>query len=254
MIGHFALRLICGMSGTWTVMSRREVTDGFFRIQMLVVLGLSVVSVLFPAWPVHERDQDAVSETSLRVLGTVLAVLAYVGSVLWTLNRRSAGTAIAYLIMVLSVVALARVSQVSDVVAQPAIWLIADLSSAVLLGTTVTAMLLGHWYLTAPTMSIRPLQRLTHFLGYALITRLIVSLTALVQAWGLVQTGTHWIWLVLRWTSGFAGPAVVCVLVWRILKYRNTQSATGVLFAGVILVFIGETTGALLARELGYPL
>jgi len=42
--------------------------------------------------------------------------------------------------------------------------------------------------------------------------------------------------------------------VLRILKYRNTQSATGVLFAAVILAFIGETTAALLFREFHWPL
>ena len=29
-------------------------------------------------------------------------------------------------------------------------------------------------------------------------------------------------------------------MVWRILRYRNTQAATGVLFVGVIVTFIGE--------------
>jgi hypothetical protein len=39
-----------------------------------------------------------------------------------------------------------------------------------------------------------------------------------------------------------------------ILRYRNTQSATGVLFAAVILVFIGETTAAVLSRDLKWPM
>jgi hypothetical protein len=42
-------------------------------------------------------------------------------------------------------------------------------------------------------------------------------------------------------------------MVWRILKYRNTQSATGVLFAGVILTFIGELSAALLDKDLSHP-
>ena len=40
----------------------------------------------------------------------------------------------------------------------------------------------------------------------------------------------------------------------RILRYRNTQAATGVLFAAVILSFIGEMSAALLAGELQRPL
>ena len=40
----------------------------------------------------------------------------------------------------------------------------------------------------------------------------------------------------------------------RILKYRNTQAATGVLFVGVILSFIGDMTAALLLQETTLPL
>jgi hypothetical protein len=51
-----------------------------------------------------------------------------------------------------------------------------------------------------------------------------------------------------------AGPLLLSLMVRRILRYRNTQSATGVLFAAVILVFIGETTAALLFRDFQWPL
>jgi hypothetical protein len=44
----------------------------------------------------------------------------------------------------------------------------------------------------------------------------------------------------LRWAAGIAGPLILVILTRRVLRYRNTQSATGVLFAAVILVFIGE--------------
>ena len=54
--------------------------------------------------------------------------------------------------------------------------------------------------------------------------------------------------------GGIIGPIVVAVAVARILRYRNTQSATGVLFVGVILAFIGEMAGALLRNELQLPL
>jgi len=43
-------------------------------------------------------------------------------------------------------------------------------------------------------------------------------------------------------------------MVWRILRYRNTQAATGVLFVGVIVTFIGELSATLVSRELHVPL
>jgi hypothetical protein len=61
-------------------------------------------------------------------------------------------------------------------------------------------------------------------------------------------------WLALRWAAGVAAPAVLFVMVRRILRYRNTQAATGVLFVAVILTFIGEMTALLLEHELRRPL
>jgi hypothetical protein len=61
-------------------------------------------------------------------------------------------------------------------------------------------------------------------------------------------------WLVLRWLAGIVAPLVLAVMVWRILRYRNTQAATGVLFVGVIVTFIGELSATLVSQELHLPL
>ena len=78
---------------------------------------------------------------------------------------------------------------------------------------------------------------------------LIAVMTEGIQLPGL----THWIWLAVRWLGTIVVPFIVAVLVWRILKYRNTQSATGVLFAGLILVLMGEMSGAILEQDLNIP-
>ncbi len=41
---------------------------------------------------------------------------------------------------------------------------------------------------------------------------------------------------------------------WETLKIPNTQSATGILYVGVILTFLGEVAGLLISRETMYPL
>jgi hypothetical protein len=69
-----------------------------------------------------------------------------------------------------------------------------------------------------------------------------------------VADGTHKTWLAIRWLAGLIGPLAMALMVPRILKYRNTQSATGVLFAGVILAFMGEMAATLLSNEVGWPL
>ncbi len=265
MIAQFALRLICGMSLMWALMPRRQVTSGFFRIQMLVVMGLGVLTTLTTEPGI--RDDPNISTTTLaetyiwRRLNTLIALAGFSGSVCWTLERRRAGTWIGFAVLGLSLTELTLSNLHEGGWRHWPEWLypLSQVSAAAVLGGAVVGMLLGHWYLTAPTMSIEPLKRLNLFFGVASGIRLVLS----CLGFGLCWTGfrivtefnsTTWTWLGLRWLAGIIGPLVVSLMVWRILKYRNTQAATGVLFVGVILAFIGDMTAALLLRETGLPL
>jgi len=175
---------------------------------------------------------------------------------MWTLERRKAGTAFVFLICVTSssLLLLTACSLQSSSSLSGNLNVLSELSAACLLGSALTGMLLGHWYLTAPTMSLAPLNRLTMYFGIATIIRLIVSLAGLILAWDQLAGSTMWIWMGLRWLAGILGPILIFVMVWRILKYRNTQSATGVLFVAVILTFIGEMTASLLFQEIRQPI
>jgi hypothetical protein len=261
MITQIALRLVCGMSLTWCIMPRAQVTTGFFRIQMLVTLGLSVLAAVTISDPAGTTDDRWLSTGTLRVLCLLLAVSSFAGSVFWTLARRSAGTAACLLLAVLASATLLLLSVPFQSGRPAALLLIAvsELASAWLFGGAVTAMLLGHWYLTATGMSLDPLIRLTQLLTVAAVLRaLLAGLSLGTMPDSLphpeIVSGVHGIWLLLRWTAGLIGPVVLSLMVRRILRYRNTQSATGVLFAAVILVFIGETTATLLFRDFHWPL
>ena len=73
---------------------------------------------------------------------------------------------------------------------------------------------------------------------------------------GIMAYGSALLWalfLALRWLSGIVGVLGLAWLTWQTLKIPNTQSATGILYAGVILVFIGELTSQLLSAQALYP-
>ena len=303
MIAQFALRLICGMSLMWALMPRRQVTSGFFRIQMLVVMGLGVLAAL--AMVMQAQSDHAIFrmtnlptsnawfESPLAAGGpaSIIAFAGFLGSAFWTLGRRTGGERIGFAVLSLSAGLLiatsfrigiatllqprSAISAMSEIINARILhsqgwqpwhdWLAAasQLTSAAVLGGAVVGMLLGHWYLTTPTMSIEPLKRLNLFLGVAGLLRLIVSAAVVLMLWGgafdsaetsLRLAAAPKAWLGLRWLAGVIGPLVVSLMVWRILKYRNTQAATGVLFVGVILAFIGDMTAALLLSETKLPL
>lgn len=254
MLAQFTLQLIAGISLMWVLMPRRQVTSGFFRIQMLLVLGLSVLAALtvglFQGNSAAEVN-EIWSRQEPRWLAAACGVIAYLGSILWTLERRKAGGLCCFLIWGLSNLAMSLTVQGT---LQPN-WLgqFSAGSTAATLGGTVTAMLLGHWYLTAPTMSITPLSRLTQILGISLVIRCAVSILAWNMGSPALNGSLLWTWFALRWLAGILAPLVLCGMTLRILRYRNTQAATGVLFAAVILVFIGEMSATLLSQELSRP-
>lgn len=246
MLTQFTLQLIAGISLMWVLMPRKQVTSGFFRIQMLLVLGLSVLAVLSSGQLSPGTTQSWVS-----TLSVLLAVVTFIGSVLWTLERRKAGGVCTFLVWGLGSLALDFACRGT---LQPNwLGLLSVGSSAAVLGGSVTGMLLGHWYLTAPTMSITPLSKLTVILGVSLGVRLLLSV--LGWWWGseVLVGSLLWTWFALRWLAGILAPLVLCGMTLRILRYRNTQAATGVLFACVILTFIGELSAALLNSELNRP-
>ena len=256
MIAQFALRLIVGMSLMWLLMPRRDVTSGFFRIQMLVTLGLAVLAALTAGMDSGETiAKSLIALPSLtRWLCVGVAVASFAGSVMWTLERRVFGMVWGIAVFGQSVAALLLAAPMPESFTGSS-WLLglSEFSAATMVGGFVAAMLLGHWYLTAPTMTIRPLSRLNLFLAAFCGLRLLLSVVAMGIESGLLETQTHWLWLTLRWVAGIIGPGILIFMVHRILRYRNTQSATGVLFTGVILTFIGELSATLLMRELGLP-
>jgi protein NrfD len=118
-------------------------------------------------------------------------------------------------------------------------------SSAALLGTTCTAMILGHWYLIVPSMQVSHLQSLVKLHITSLMLRIAVVAGAV---WFAIATSgfRHYITSVAgiffwqRVLFGLAGPAVLSYLTWETAKIRSTQSATGILYVDLFTVVVGE--------------
>ena len=258
MLAQFAVRMICGMSLMLSAMPQSAVSSGFFRVQMLIVMGLGVLATL--------AAQSAAVSTAATpgawigqvhfVLCIVMAGLGFIASVFWMLERRKVAAALQSVIAVTSLVALGLgIQLISGTWRMPwgAVFL-SDVSSALTLGAAMSGMLLGHSYLTSPTMAISPLLKLNQLLGWAGLLRGLISAVVAILAWQHLRDDSTLIWLTLRWIAGIGGPIMVWQMVQRILAFKNTQAATGVLFVGVILTLLGELTGTLLLAVTGYPL
>jgi hypothetical protein len=185
-LAQFAVRLICGMTLVLSVMPKAAVASGFFRVQMLIVMGLGVLAVLADGTGTIDGNNSNWMPQLHWYLSVCLALLGFVSSVLWTLERRKAAIILLVVTCEIAVLTLGLgilLSQPQQWQTHGALVFLSDFSSALTLGSAMCGMLLGHSYLTTPTMSISPLFRLNQFVGWAGVARGIISGIVLSMAW-----------------------------------------------------------------------
>ncbi|HWB01054.1 MAG TPA: hypothetical protein VG713_21330 [Pirellulales bacterium] len=247
---QFLFRLSFGMAAAMATVSPRQVSSGYYRNNLYVLLGLNVLASLVAA--------SGFRESSLVVAPAVIAALAsYGGAVCWLYERPRAGVASLVLIALVTLAGTCLTAwQPSSSLAA---WLLIESSAAVsglVLGVTMAAMLLGHWYLNAPGMQIAPLVRLIALMGVALAVRAALSACdfALNLHAGATFSPVEWSLMALRWLAGLVGAEAMAYLAWRTLKIPNTQSATGILYVAVMFTFLGELAALLLSAKAEFPL
>jgi hypothetical protein len=249
MLAVFALRLAAGMIACLLLLPPAIINPRFFRTHFLTALALAGLAFV----GVRESAPAAL----LGLLGAAMA-LAFVGSLVWGLERAPGGRTLIVLTALTLAGSLAWIEAIAVESAALVPILLGDLTSAALLGSALTAMLLGHSYLIAPTMSLKPLMRLLTVLALSALARLVVDAYALgcwTASHSLVNLkgGDAVLWLPLRWLLGFLAPLALDWMAWQTARIRSTQSATGILYVVVIFCFLGELTSQLL-RETGMTL
>ena len=240
----FALRLALGMTACLLLLPRGVVNPRYYRIQFLIVLALTGVAGVL----IHDLNLWLTFWT----FSGVGIGLALIGSLVWSLENAPGGRVIIFATFMALAGALACLDASDPVTAaSPLHTLLADLTSAAVLGTALSAMLMGHSYLVAPTMSLRPLMILIAALAIAVAARMVVDGVWLWTARrSLGNLDNELILLLLvRWAVGFAGVFALTWMTWRTARIRSTQSATGILYVVVIFCFLGELTGQLLTNS-----
>jgi len=139
-----------------------------------------------------------------------------------------------------------------------------DLTSAWLLGASVAAMVLGHFYLVVLDLPITALRRLTVLLVVGLGLRAAVVAAAMLGPWqagldeaasvagGVFSPDGIFVWM--RLLFGLAGPLALIGFIWKTVEIRSTQSATGILYVQLFLVMAGELLAKYLRLAAGMPL
>lgn len=196
--------------------------------------------------------------TGVELVGLGAGVSAALGAAIWlrTLDSRAFKER---LWMLKGVIALAVVGLLARLVTVTltgeGAWRLmtppAILAGAILNGSVTLAMILGHYYLNHPKLSIDPLRTYSlAFLGSA-GARTLLFLIGFGLLWqnppaavdpdrGFFLENT--LVLIQRGLFGVVGPMVLAVMTWETVKIQSTQSATGILYAAMVMVAVGELT------------
>jgi hypothetical protein len=136
------------------------------------------------------------------------------------------------------------------------------LIAALVMGAVILAMMLGHWYLVTPKLSITPLKRYSG--SYILLTVLtaleLVFNYFLYVGWGNgtdTLASQRWMgeimFVLFRIAWGILPPLGMSYWIWETVRMKSTQSATGILYAAMICTMIGEGMGLYLTLATGVP-
>ncbi|MGI9148131.1 MAG: hypothetical protein ACR2IK_16515 [Chloroflexota bacterium] len=122
---------------------------------------------------------------------------------------------------------------------------LAVLAGALALGSALAALSLGHWYLVAPTLSVRPLVQLTLFclgslVGQSVLLALLLVLPGPRPERVQLLLSEYAIFFGVRVVFGLVVPLALTVMAWRTARIRSLDSATGLLYVVAALILAGE--------------
>jgi len=142
----------------------------------------------------------------------------------------------------------------AQAVTRPPQWInaISFMTSALMLGSVVGTMITGHWYLVNHRLSIQPLRIATRIFIAASAVRFALVVFVLLVLWldgepnqaaairHLFTFSGEGIFFMARLLFGLIAPLIFGYMIWQTVKLHSTQSATGILYAAVVFVILGE--------------
>ncbi len=138
-------------------------------------------------------------------------------------------------------------------------------SASMFLGVFLLAMVFGHWYLVK-SMPKRLLSRMAEMLIVVLVVRVVVVLATLWVYYSRIPGGQeaismlmdiskgHGLFFWQRMLAGLGIPLILSTMIWKTAKIGANQSATGLLYVGVVFVIIGEMISKYLFLISGIPM
>ncbi|MGH8060281.1 MAG: hypothetical protein ACREOH_24095 [Candidatus Entotheonellia bacterium] len=240
-----------------TLVPLREIGKGFFRTCGVLYLLVTVIVLVGLQWA---RPAELVGFVLFFVL--LLLYLVSLWSERWPDSQQLLKGTLTVGTMAIIASALSDPSTTASA-GETTLRTLNFLCGALSLGAAMSGMLLGHWYLVTPELSLVPIKRLTGLLlgslllQGGLLTLTLVPESVLLPA-SLAPKVQHLLlaypyFLLGRMLVGLVGTFGLAVLTMWLLREGSTQAATGFLYTTVLTVTVGELIGRFLFHLTGVP-
>ncbi len=233
-----------GISGSLALIPHEAIGRRFFRFHAAILLVLVTV-----ATAVGRPLFDGASSGTLRLLVHIIAwvLVADVAAISLVAFSRRPLPSIAFLLPVVTGAVFAVSVALAGAPGRPgdaALLAAHFVTSAALLGSVFVAMNLGHAYLQNAALSFDHLTRAAKlFLGSAIAKGVVSAVLLAPQAgawWPRLLEDFDGMLILVRVVGGIAGSVVLGFMVLSCARARANQSATGILYAAVVFVLVGE--------------
>ena len=251
----------------------RQAGRSFFRYSVAQAAALILLGLL-AGW-------NAPAPPGRTLLFGTAAALLMIAAGLLHLDRAVAGRALLIVASIGCVVAVVRDGRwighsLPGAGGMPAwmdaLYALDALTAGLTLGGALSAMVLGHYYLNIPGMSVSHLERLCLALLGAVVARAAVVATSLAVSWPKLRpmvdllagrepamdpSGTDpflFVFVIIQILFGILGAAATAVGAWRTAAIGSTQSATGILYVALLMVIMGELASRYLLVVTRLPL
>jgi hypothetical protein len=216
-----------------------KVTPGFLRQAAVAALLGALL-----AWLMTGRGAVGEAESALSLL-----LLLAVYTILQFTSRRTARLRLGWLGLVVGVIAMVLAAMARPSPSLGPLWTgLSAAASAVALGTSMMALILGHWYLVTPRLSATPLRVLCDLTILSLVALTGIALWYVLERPAATAFGPDV--PIFRWAGfvavtlfpiGITIAARICCQEWP--RGRAIQAATGLLYITAALVLTGALAG-----------
>jgi len=268
LLTHFSVGLLL----TTAIISLDEMGTSFFRLNtwlslFLISLGLWVQPFgqpkIFVVLGMQAGDALFWQQLSYLCFGLTVMVLLLYNLLLPRGHKLFLWGSLALGVIGIAAYALGSTIELPAQAAQLFLVVIHALTATFVLGSVLGAMITGHSYLVQHDLSLTPIIKSSKLYLYSTVARTAVVLATLLVFWNVGQqlnpaslvSGLGFASLVFwfRVGIGLIVPLIFGVMVLSSARIQATQSATGILYATVILLIVGEVSAKFLTMTTGMP-